>query len=90
MAQVRIGRGIVREAMQSAAVRAALHRKAVEVEARAKSIAGTEGLSGEMSVKDGTRPKGRPYSRVTYTNSEQEYGTQFVPKARVLGRAAGF
>ena len=40
-------------------------------------------------VSEGTRPKGRPYARVSTDAVDQEFGTWTVPKRRLLARAAG-
>lgn len=81
------GKSIV-QAMQSPSVRAALREKAEVIAAKARGIAASDGFAMEVEVEEGTRPKGRPYARVTSPDVDQEHGTQFVPKRRVLGRAA--
>ena len=80
----------VQRAMQSQGVRDALRAKADEVAASARSIAASENVEGfEVSVSEGTRPKGRPYARVSTPSVDQEFGTWRTPKLRILGRAAG-
>ena len=40
-----------------------------------------------VTRSDGTRPKGRPYSRVA-ADADQEWGTSEIERRRILGRAA--
>jgi hypothetical protein len=77
----------IRDAWGKPKVRAALAKTATEVRSRAESIAGAEGVKLDSSTSSGTRPKGRPYSRVSSPNVAQEFGTQTVSRRRILGRA---
>jgi hypothetical protein len=76
-------------------VRAALHNKAEEIAARAKTIAASEiddGFASEIRVKDETRPSGRPVAKVEATRADaaaHEWGSTNTQRRRVLGRAAG-
>lgn len=81
------GKSIV-QAMQAPSTRAALREKAEKIASKARGIASSEGVDMSVDVSEGTRPKGRPYARVSSPNVDQEVGTQFVPKRRILGRAA--
>jgi len=82
------------ELMRSADVRAALHDTAEQVWARAKSFAGEAKLDAyeaSLRVEDGTRPKGRPFSRVVADDASAEaieWGDTHVARRRILGRAA--
>jgi hypothetical protein len=76
-------------------VRAALHNKAEEIAARARTIAASEiddGFAGEIRVSDETRPSGRPVAKVEATRqdaADHEWGSTNTQRRRVLGRAAG-
>lgn len=91
MTKVRITRDTVFRAMQSQPVRDALKVRAEQIKNRAEMLKGdsvhTENTN--LEVSSGTRPKGRPYSRVTSDNPDAEYGTMKSPKIRLLGKAAG-
>jgi hypothetical protein len=50
-------------------------------------LAAVEQLDVTISRVDGTRPKGRPFSRVLVTG-EDEWGTSGTPKRRIIARAA--
>lgn len=89
MATFRISRELIEEAMRSKAVRDGLAAKADKVAAAAKSIASAEAPKTEITREDGTRPKGRPYSRVLSSDMDGEWGTAFTEQRRILGRAAG-
>jgi hypothetical protein len=75
-------------AMQTQTVRDALRKKAEQKQVRAEAIAAAEGVELDPEVVDGTRPKGRPYSRVQSRNVAQEWGNNKVKRRRILGRAA--
>lgn len=72
---------------RSEPVRRALREKAKPIAARARRIAASEGVDVEVSVSDGTRPKGRPYSRVSMTPGDVEHGTAYTERRRILGRS---
>lgn len=88
MARVVVSPESVERAMKSAPVRAALRARAERVQARAEQIAAGEGVELESSVSEGTRPRGRPYARVSSRNVGQEFGDSRTARRRVLGRAA--
>jgi hypothetical protein len=73
---------------RSRGVRARLDVIAADIAARANAIAAAEGESDNVTVtvSSGTRPRGRPYARVTI-NADQEWGTTEVERRRILGRA---
>lgn len=73
--------------LQSQTVRAKVAQVADRVARDAKAIAEAEGAD-EVVIgrEDGTRPLGRPYSRVT-APLDQEFGTSRVQRRRILGRA---
>jgi hypothetical protein len=75
-----------RQVMQSPGVRRSLDKVADRVAAEANRLARAQGL-GVAARVDGTRPKGRPYARVSMTGS-QEWGTHTEPRRRILGQAA--
>lgn len=74
--------------MRSAPVRAALRARAERVRARAEQIAAGEDVELESSLSEGTRPRGRPYARVSSRNVGQEWGDSKTARRRVMGRAA--
>lgn len=76
------------DAMQTGTVRRALRKKADMKQVRAEQIAASEGVELKSQVKEGTRPKGRPYARVESPNVGQEWGDGIVERKRILGRAA--
>jgi hypothetical protein len=88
VATVRISYQLVREAMQSKPVRAALRAKAEKKARRADSLGSAEGVKIDAKVSEGTRPKGRPYARVTSANVGQEWGDRETERRRILGRVA--
>lgn len=75
-------------AMQTGTVRRALKALADQKQARAEALARAEGVELKSRVKEGTRPKGRPYARVESPNVGQEYGNSIVERKRILGRTA--
>lgn len=72
--------------MRSREVRAKLDRVADAVAAAAEGIAASEGVDANIGRESGTRPRGRPYARVT-ADAEQEHGSARTARRRVLGRA---
>ncbi len=78
----------IKAAMQSTKVRAGLKARGAPIAARAQQIAAAEKVKGEVSTSEGTRPKGRPYARVT-ADAGQEFGDTNTARRRILGRAAG-
>lgn len=72
---------------QAQPVRTALLRKANKIAARARATASAENVDTEITVTSGTRPKGRPFSRVTSSNAAAEHGTSWTKRSRVLGRS---
>lgn len=78
----------VRQVMQTRAVRQKIADVANRVASGTQRIARAEGVSGGVSRQDGTRPKGRPFARVTMAPGAPEFGTAEEPRRRVLGRAA--
>ncbi|MFH9011230.1 hypothetical protein ACH4C6_07620 [Streptomyces sp. NPDC017943] len=97
MSRVRIvwdNRGL-EQIMRHPEVRAALHNKAEEIAARARTIAAAEiddDFASEIRVSDETRPSGRPVAKVEATRDDapdHEWGSSNTQRRRVLGRAAG-
>lgn len=75
--------------MQSQAVRRALAAEAQAIAGTANALIAAEGLSTiTATVESGTRPRGRPYSRVVIEGGAPfEWGTAKVDRRRILGRA---
>lgn len=88
MATLRISSDLIVEAMQSQPVRDALATKARQLASRADSLGASEGVDMSTRVYSGTRPKGRPFARVESDNVEQEWGSRYVLRRRILGRVA--
>lgn len=79
----------VGDVMRSKGVRDALDKKADKVRDRADQLAQAEGVDLELEQSSGTRPKGRPYSRVEAPDgAKQEWGTSRTDRKRIMGRAA--
>lgn len=90
MATVRVSNDLIVEAMQAQETRDALAAKAQQIASRAAQIAQGEDPAYDIDVRveSGTRPKGRPYSRVVADDLAQEWGTSNTERRRILGRAA--
>lgn len=72
-------------------VRAELATTARRLAATAQVFAQQDKADTDISVEDGTRPKGRTFSRVVSSNfDDSEWGTARRKRTRALGRAAGF
>jgi hypothetical protein len=84
----------IREVQQLPVVRAALSARSRPIAARARSIAagqGSRAIADSITTEDGTRPKGRSYSRVvSRPTAEVQRDRTATPTARrrVLARAA--
>lgn len=87
---VHLDRNLWRQLAAHPEVRVALNRQARLVAAVARNIAQAEDVDTAITVEDGARPLGRPYSRVVSSDGEGEFGTSRRRRHRVLGRAAGF
>lgn len=88
MAKLRISSDFIVACMQHQKVRAALDARRDRVAAAAASIAAAEEVDLPLTTSSGTRPKGRPYSRVSTSNVSQEWGDSETDRRRVMGRAA--
>ena len=88
MAKVTISGEYIVSVMQSEAVRRALAARADSVRVAAERIAADEEVDAEFTREDGTRPKGRPFSRVSTDAVGQEWGDSTTGRRRILGRAA--
>lgn len=86
--RVSISSDTIGDAMRTQTVRKALRKLAEKKQARADQIAQAEGVDLESSIKEGTRPRGRPYARVQSSNTAQEWGDRYTERRRILGRAA--
>lgn len=86
MAEFEVSPKLIESVMQSNTVRTRLRNTAREAGDMAKGIASAEGVGNfDPQVSDGTRPKGRPYARV----SVEKEGDSFERKLAVLDRVAG-
>jgi hypothetical protein len=90
MARIEISSDLIVRAMQSKPVRDALKARAEKVRARADALAKAEKTETQPpEVAEGTRPKGRPFARVSIPDgADQEWGTSRTERRRILGRAA--
>lgn len=71
-------------------VRAELARTARALAATARALAQQDDADTDITIEDGTRPKGRTFSRVVSSNyDDSEWGTAQRKRTRALGRAAG-
>jgi hypothetical protein len=75
------------QAIDSHATRAVLRTVADRIATTARRLAAAEGADISIGRESGTRPKGRPYERVT-AEAATEWGQQFAPRRRILARAA--
>lgn len=75
------------QAMRSSTTRAKCSQVADRVASTVRSVAAAEGLDVTVGRTNGTRPKGRPFSRVTITGAD-EWGASGQPKRRIIARAA--
>lgn len=71
----------IKELMQSAGVRAKLREIADVGASSARSI----DPENDIQVTEGTRPRGRPYARVS-ADASREFGTSRQERIRALGR----
>lgn len=82
------------ETMRDDEVREALHRQAEKILPQAKRLASAAKLpqlAAAMEIEDGTRPRGRPFSRVIVNHHEgekHEFGDNNTTRRRILGQAA--
>lgn len=72
---------------QGRSVRRHLTASAQRVAARARAVAAAEGADVEVTVTDGTRPRGRSYARVSMTPGVHEFGDSKTSRKRILGQA---
>lgn len=77
-----------RQVMGSAAVQAAVRRRATTIAARARKLTQDAGGKAVITIEQGMRANGRPYVNVVSSNADEEYGTSDVRKRRALRRAA--
>jgi hypothetical protein len=78
---------LVREVMQSRKVRAKLDEVARRAAPMADDRAAAEGVDARATLSSGTRPRGRPYARISMPGGT-EFGDAKTPRRRVLGRVA--
>lgn len=88
MVEVEISSDLIEKAMTNADVRKHLQVVADRVANRARRIAANEGVEMNVTTTAGTRPGGRPYVNVLGDNPDQEWGSSWSEKFRILGRAA--
>lgn len=87
MARTELSYEFIRDAMQSAPVRAALAKRRDAIAQRAGALASAEKVTPDITTSEGTRPQGRPYARIS-ADAAQEWGTSRTARRRILGRAA--
>jgi hypothetical protein len=80
--------GAIGDAMRQQGVRNALRDQAERIARAARAINSNEGVNADVTTSSGTRPTGRPYSRIESTAVDAEFGTSKTARRRVLGRAA--
>ena len=78
---------LIQEVQQHPRVRLALRRKRDELLREAQVIARQEGANITLTTSDGTRPKGRSYSRLSAPSTD-EFGDSRTKRIRLLGRVA--
>lgn len=74
-------------ALDARSTRAKLAQVANRIADTARALATAEGADIRIGRASGTRPGGRPYERIT-ASADSEWGNQFTPRRRILGRAA--
>jgi hypothetical protein len=77
-----------RQAMQARSTRVKLRQVADRIATTARAMGQADQLDATFTVTEGTRPKGRPYARVTMAGGDDEFGKSGTPRRRTLGRAA--
>lgn len=75
----------IQEQLQKPGVRRTIARAADRKARNARAIVAAEGLDVTVTRTDGTRPKGRPYSRVSIPASA-EFGDSKTKRLRLLAR----
>jgi hypothetical protein len=75
----------VQKALQTTGVRRKLSQVADRKAAAARSIIAAQGAKVAVQREDGTRPKGRPYSRISVP-AANEFGTSWTARMRILGQ----
>jgi hypothetical protein len=81
--------------LQRPQVRKALRARAEQIAPRANALARAAKLdeaAASIEVRNGIRPKGRPYSYVVMDHPDgekNEFGDTNTARRRILGRAAG-
>jgi hypothetical protein len=78
----------VQDVLQSRKVRAKVREVADRMAGQAAAIAAAEGAKVSILRSDGTRPKGRPYSRISVP-AVNEFGDSKTRRLRLLGRVVG-
>jgi hypothetical protein len=76
-----------RQAMLSHQTRAKLRQVAERIATTARAMGQADQLDATLTVTEGTRPKGRPYARVTMAGGDDEFGKSGVPRRRTFARA---
>ena len=90
-AKIRMTDEVFRDVVAMPKVRAELATTARRIAATAQVFAKQDDADTDISAEDGTRPKGRTYSRVVSRDfDDSEWGTARRRRTRALGRAAGF
>jgi hypothetical protein len=78
----------VQQILQSPGVRRKLAEVANRKAGQAAAVARSERVDVVVQREDGTRPKGRPYARISIP-AENEFGDSKTRRLRILGRVVG-
>lgn len=78
----------VQDILQGRGVRRKVSEVADRQAGQAAAIAAAEGAKVRIVRQDGTRPKGRPYSRISIP-AVDEFGDNKTRRLRLLGRVVG-
>lgn len=73
MGKVRLSEETLIKAMTSDQTRAALAERADRIAGQASARVSAHGAKVDVERSDGTRPKGRPFSRVALSSSDPEH-----------------
>lgn len=78
----------IQQVAQLPSVRERVARVADRMYGQAVTLAKAEGVTAPIAREDGTRPQGRPYSRIAIRAAD-EFGDSRTRRSRILGRVVG-
>lgn len=84
MATVRISEKTLVAAMQSDQTRAVLKERADRIAGNASARVSAHHMKAEVERTDGTRPKGRPYSRIALNSADGDHEIPPLVRRTVL------